>query len=195
MVNPAVQASIHLASELAQVAAELRRITVQVHCDGLGSGSGVIWSPGGLVVTNAHVVGGPRNRVTLTDGRELRAELLLRDTQLDLAALRVPLSDYLSARLRDPRSLRVGELVVAVGNPLGEVGALSVGLVHVRSARLLAADIRLAPGNSGGPLADVTGRVVGISSMVVDGLGVAVPSDVVQRFLSALPRQALAEGA
>jgi len=194
-MNPAARVGIHLASDLGEIISELRRIVVQVHSERIGGGAGVIWSPDGLVVTNAHVAASPWNHVTLPDGREFDAELLRRDPGLDLAALRVPVADYLSARLRDAQSLRAGELVVAVGNPLGEVGAASVGVVHMRSSRFLAADIHLAPGNSGGPLADACGRVVGINCMVVNGLGLAIPSNVVQRFLASSWRRAKAESA
>jgi serine protease Do len=77
----------------------------------------------------------------------------------------------------------VGELVVAVGNPLGFVGALTTGVVHAPTRRWVHADVRLAPGNSGGPLADARGRVIGINTMIAGGLALAVPSNSVTRFL------------
>jgi serine protease Do len=87
--------------------------------------------------------------------------------------------------MRDSRTLAVGELVVAAGNPFGLVGAVTAGLVHRCNARWVIADVRLAPGNSGGPLADAEGRVVGINSMVAGGLALAVPTAVVSAFLNA----------
>ncbi|HUQ80412.1 MAG TPA: trypsin-like peptidase domain-containing protein, partial [Gemmatimonadaceae bacterium] len=91
--------------------------------------------------------------------------------------------------LGHPTDLRTGDLVLALGNPLGITGALALGVVHAverrRGApRWLRADIRLAPGNSGGPLADARGRVVGVNTLIANGLGVAVPVTTVLRFLS-----------
>lgn len=83
--------------------------------------------------------------------------------------------------------LRVGELVVGVGNPMRVVGAVSTGIIHAGFAgkdKWVQADIRLAPGNSGGPLANADGRVVGINSMIVNGLALAIPTHVVERFLN-----------
>src|SRR6185295_6562166 len=80
-------------------------------------------------------------------------------------------------------ALRVGELVMAVGNPLGFVGALTTGVVHALTRRWVHADVRLAPGNSGGPLADARGRVIGINTMIAGGLALAVPSNSVMQFL------------
>src|SRR5204863_7755459 len=92
--------------------------------------------------------------------------------------------------VRDGSTLRIGELVVAVGHPRGIRGAAAMGIVHAlgpRDApghrRWIRADVRLAPGNSGGPLADASGRVVGVNTMVAHGLGLAIPSSAVERFL------------
>jgi serine protease Do len=104
--------------------------------------------------------------------------------------LTVAAADLPAAVIGDSDALRVGELVFAVGNPLGVSGALTAGIVHTMGLTEMAdgrpwvqADIRLAPGNSGGPLADAQGRVIGINSMIVGGLALAVPSRVVERFL------------
>jgi serine protease Do len=88
-----------------------------------------------------------------------------------------------AAEIGDSGALRVGEVVLAVGNPLGLVRALSAGLVHAVGPRAIHADLRLAPGNSGGPLADAEGRVVGLNAMIVGGLAVAVPSREARRFV------------
>ena len=87
--------------------------------------------------------------------------------------------------VRSSSDVAPGELAVAVGNPLGLVGALTAGLVQRCNARWVVADVRLAPGNSGGPLADGAGRAIGINSMVAGGLALAVPSDAVTAFLAA----------
>lgn len=122
--------------------------------------------------------------IRLQDGRTCRAELLRRDRDTDLAALRIPVHGIEHARLRDSRTLRTGEVVVAVGHPMGEAGAVSFGIVHAASrGPWIEADIRLAPGNSGGPLAEASGNVVGINCMVRNGMGVAISTAAIERFL------------
>jgi serine protease Do len=150
-----------------------------------------VWRADGLIVTNAHVVRGPGAVVELADGRVLDARVTARDARRDLATLTIPAADLRAAIPGDPRTLRPGELVLAVGNPLGVVGALAVGVVHAvearrdgRGPRLIRADVRLAPGNSGGPLADARGRVIGVNTMIAGGLGCAVPTTVVERFVA-----------
>jgi serine protease Do len=106
------------------------------------------------------------------------------DPRQDLAALRVEATDLPAATIGDSDALRVGELVLAMGNPLGLTGVLTTGIIHeVSSQKWIMADVRLAPGNSGGPLADARGRVIGINTMIANGLGVAIPSKAVERFL------------
>lgn len=193
-VNQSALASISLADELAAVAERLRECTVEVRGPGPARGSGVIWRPDGLIVTNAHVATSPRASVELADGRVFDAELVRRDPRHDLAAMQIAASALPSAQVRDASSLRTGELVLAVGNPMGVTGAFAVGVVSTvpsRSDVLMRADIRLAPGNSGGPLADADGRVVGINSMVVNGFGVAVTSMAVGRFIASGSRQTI----
>ncbi|MBC8122776.1 MAG: trypsin-like peptidase domain-containing protein [Gemmatimonadaceae bacterium] len=174
------------AGAFALVAERLRRSTVQVRTGSSGRGSGVIWRPDGLIVTNAHVAGRARATVELSDGRAFEAVVVARDPERDLAALTVPACDLPAAVRGDAEKLRVGELVLAVGYPLGLDGALTVGIVHALDSRKwVQADVRLAPGNSGGPLADAAGRVIGINTMIANGLGLAVPSNVVEQFLGA----------
>jgi len=174
---------------LSALAGRLREITVQVHGEPAGIGSGVLWSRDGLIVTNAHVVRG-RVSVVLPGGRAVQARLLARDPERDLAALAIDAHALVPAEIGDSDSLRVGELVVAVGNPLGLSGAVTAGLIHAIGPRrpagpsLIQADLRLAPGNSGGPLADACGRVIGINSMIAGGLALAVPSSLVARFVA-----------
>jgi serine protease Do len=175
---------------LGETAERVRRFTVLVQPGGRGSGSGVLWSSDGLIVTNDHVARGPRAKVTLWDGREFEAEVAARDQRRDLAALRISAADLAVAPDGDSSHLRAGEIVLAVGNPLGFLGALTTGVIHavgplrgLGSRPWVQSDVRLAPGNSGGPLTDVEGRVVGINSMVAGRLALAIPSNEVRRFL------------
>jgi serine protease Do len=178
-----------LAQDLAAVAARLRAVTVHVRGRGrgAGSGSGVVWRPG-VVVTNAHVASGRSFVVETGEGAVREAELVASDARRDLAVLRVATDRLPVAVLATPGALRVGALVIAVGNPLGLSGAVTTGIVHAlpaprRGAALILADLRLLPGNSGGPLADATGRIVGVNAMIMRGLAAAIPSDAVERYL------------
>src|SRR5690349_13010222 len=119
---------------LGEVAERLRRGTVQVRAGRRerGGGSGVVWDAGGLILTNAHVARAPELEVELWDGRVLRAKVTSKDPRRDLAALRVDASGLEAAALGDSDAVRTGELVIAVGNPLGFAGALSTGTVHSR---------------------------------------------------------------
>jgi serine protease Do len=183
-----------LDAALEDVADRLRRVTVQVRAGSRSAGAGVVWLRRGLVVTNAHVATGTAAEVVLPDGRALEGRLLARDPRRDLAAFALPAGDHAAAIRADARGLRPGELVVAVGHPLGVAYAAALGIVHRAPnggrgpGAWLQADIRLAPGNSGGPLADAAGRIVGINAMIVGGLGFAVPTHVVERFVHEIDR-------
>ena len=177
---------------LGEIADRLRRLTVLVRPGGSkGNGSGVLWSSDGLIVTNAHVAQGARAEISLWDGREFRAEVTSRDARRDLAALRISAGELFAAEAGDSSRVRPGEVAIAVGNPLGFVGALTTGVVHaVGPIRGLGwqswvqSDVRLAPGNSGGPLADARGRIIGINAMVAGRLALAIASNEVTRFLN-----------
>jgi serine protease Do len=179
---------------------KLRRVTVQVKpvqmsAQRNASGSGVIWSRDGVIVTNAHVVEGAGRSgardsgiadVELWDGRRLPAKIVRRDRRRDLAALHIQTSGLPAVTAGDSNALRVGELVIAVGNPLGFIGAASTGVVHgFANGAWVVSQLRLAPGNSGGPLANARGEVVGINTMIGGGLAFAIPSRSVTQFLSA----------
>jgi serine protease Do len=182
-----------LSAQFEALARSLRASTVRVHDErGRGSGSGLVWDASGLVVSNAHVVRGRTATIEFGTAGRAEAEVVRRDDARDLAALRVRTSspELVPAAIRDSGTLVPGELVIAVGNPLGFVGAVTAGLVQRCNARWVVADVRLAPGNSGGPLADTAGRVVGINSMIANGLALAVPSAAVREFLgAAAPRR------
>jgi serine protease Do len=175
---------------LGEIAEQLRRATVLIHSENRSDGSGIIWSSDGSIVTNAHVVRGSRASIQLWDNRAFEATIASRDPRRDLAALRIAASNLPAVSAADSSQIRPGELVIAIGNPLGFVGALSTGVIHavgplrgMGSQKWVQAGVRLAPGNSGGPLADVRGRVIGVNTMVVVGLALAIPSNTVRDFL------------
>jgi serine protease Do len=145
----------------------------------------VIWRDG-LVVSNAHVAVGNVHSLEFFDGRKAQGKLVARDTDSDLAAIKADTGGMPAAAVRSARELRAGEMVIAVGNPWDGDGALSAGILHRAAGTqpVIFADIRLAPGNSGGPLADAQGNVIGINSAIFRGLGCAVTSDAVLEFLA-----------
>ncbi|WP_445638355.1 Peptidase S1 [Nostoc sp. DSM 114161] len=169
--------------ELSAVATKLRQSTVKVKTSATAVGSGVIWQADGLIITNAHVATSNRATVELSDGRVFAAVRSHFDPQQDLAALKINATDLNTATIGDSDKLRVGELVLGVGNPLADTGAVTMGIVHGNHPRTVMADLQLYPGNSGGPLADCLGRVVGINTMIVNNLAVAIPSNTVNRLL------------
>jgi serine protease Do len=180
-----------LSRELTELAAALRRSTVEVRSGGTGSGSGIIWQTNGLIVTNAHVARTDQVTIEFDDGRAVDGFVAARDPRRDLAAIEIEAAGLTLpvASIGHPTDLRTGDIVVALGHPLGIVGAIAFGVVHAVEAqrgapRWIRADIRLAPGNSGGPLADARGRIVGVNTLIANGLGVAVPVTSVMRCLA-----------
>ncbi|HBY96522.1 MAG TPA: peptidase S1, partial [Chloroflexi bacterium] len=178
-----------LAEALADVAQRVQHSLVLVQSGPRGSGSGIIWRPNGVVVTNHHVVAHGRPRITLADDREFAARVVVNDPEADLAVLQLDALGLPAVTIGDSRHLRVGQLVLAVGNPWGQRGLVTAGVVSGlgetaaqgtrRAVPYIRSDVGLAPGNSGGPLVDATGAVIGINSMIVGGdLSVAIPSHV-----------------
>ncbi|HEY7304172.1 MAG TPA: trypsin-like peptidase domain-containing protein [Bryobacteraceae bacterium] len=178
-----------------RVAEALRRSTVQVRSGNgysQGNGSGAVIRPE-QIITNAHVLHGSL-RIDSWEGKTVAASVLKVDRRRDLALLSAPGLDAPAASLGDSDRLRPGMPLFAIGNPLGFIGAVSSGVVHalgpiapnaLGGLSWIQADIRLAPGNSGGPLADFQGQIVGLNTMVVSGgLALAVPSRAVQAFLA-----------
>lgn len=192
-LNPETLTGIKIGISVSSVADWLRSITVQIGGAGCARGSGVVWHSDGLIITNAHVAKGRMQSVEFSDGRHMVAREVARDAGVDLAALKVELSDLPAAFVRSAREVQPGELVIAIGNPRDGAGAVSTGIVHQSSGpnTCILANIRIAPGNSGGPLADARGYLIGINSAIIGGLGCAVTSDVVQEFL----RSAMLEAA
>jgi S1-C subfamily serine protease len=185
-------------SLLAQLSDELRGVVARVSPSILsigharGQGSGFVLTPDGLLVTNSHVVAGARGPVTagLADGRSAEATLVGTDPATDLAVLRVPLSDLAPLALLQAEQLAIGQLVLAIGNPLRFERSVSLGVVSAVDRALPSAeggllegliqtDAAINPGNSGGPLVDVRGAVAGINTAMIpraQGLGFAVPA-------------------
>ncbi|MEM8712239.1 MAG: trypsin-like peptidase domain-containing protein, partial [Planctomycetota bacterium] len=159
-----------------------------------GQGSGVILDEDGLIATNAHVVRGSSSlKVILVDGRDFDAKIVGLDNDTDLALLRISAAGLQAARLRTERPARVGEWVIAVGNPLGLGHSVTAGIVSGEGRNqgltnydnFLQTDAAINPGNSGGPLVDLDGEVIGINTAVVDtrrggqGIGFAIPAQMV----------------
>src|ERR671916_3024125 len=171
---------------------------VQVRSWGRGAGAGVIWDAEGLVLTNHHVVAsgrrGSRVQVVLHDGRTFDAEVVKRGRDLDLALLRIEEApgDLPATPVGDSGTLRVGQLVYAIGHPWGRLGAVTAGIVSgvdvVRGpggkARYVQSDVALAPGNSGGPLLNARGEVVGINAMIFGRLALSIPSNAASAWLA-----------
>ena len=175
-----------------RLAESLRRSTVHIRiASGRqgGTGSGIALT-NDRVLTNAHVIGSGPITVEWWEGKETNATVIKVDRRRDLALLQVPKLQAPPATLGDSGRLKAGTPVIAVGNPLGFIGALSSGVVHALrpitggGPKWVHADVRLAPGSSGGPLADFEGQVIGINTMIVSsGLALAIPSRTAQSFL------------
>jgi S1-C subfamily serine protease len=183
-----------LNDELAGAVARAQQSVVQVRDRSRGAGAGTIWHPDGLIVTNAHVVRSGAVQVALSDGRVLPATLIARDDQRDLAALSVEANGLPVIEPGSSRRLQPGQWVFAVGHPWGITNAATGGIVIGTGNRLpelpmisndwVVVDLHLRPGNSGGPLVDVGGRLVGVNTMITGpSVGMAVAVDAVKDFL------------
>ena len=183
-----------LNAEMSTTIERVRPSLVEIANGGGGVGAGTIWHPGGLIVTNAHVVVGRRNlKVTLADGRALPARLLAHDVGLDLAALKIDAKDLPTIALGRSKRLQPGQWVLALGHPWGVRGAVTAGVViglgpHpegiMGQRNLIQVNLPLRPGHSGGPLIDAHGRLVGINTMMNGPeVGLAVPVHEATSFL------------
>ena len=166
-----------------------------------GLGSGFIVSPDGLILTNAHVVrGGGDVVVRLTDKREFKAKVIGADLQTDVAVLKVDATGLPTVKIGDPSAVRVGEWVVAIGSPYGFDNSVTAGIVSAKGRALpdgtyvpfIQTDVAVNPGNSGGPLFNMRGEVIGINSQIYSrtggyqGLSFAIPMDVAANVQSQL---------
>ena len=187
--------SLSLSEQFSELLAELRQSLVIVQAKRFGAGAGIIWNEGGLLLTNNHVVGRKSSaRVVLSDDRQVSAHVVARDPEIDLALLQLADIDLPAAPIGDSTKLRAGDLVFTLGHPWGRRNSATVGVVsHLSTARtrgkrglipIIRTDAQLAPGNSGGPLLNAAGEVIGINTMVINGnQGVAVPSAVALDFV------------
>ena len=182
-----------LNDEMAALVQMVSRSLVEVRDGHRGGAGGTIWLPDGLIVTNAHVVSRSHAQVTLPDGRTRDARLLARDSSRDLAALVVDAEDLCPIPLGDSTLLEPGQFVIALGHPWGVKGVATAGVImgadsgHLRisySPGFVAVNLPLRPGNSGGPLVDSEGRLVGINSIMTGpDTGLAIPVNVAKDFL------------
>ncbi len=187
-----------LNDEQAALIERIQSSLVQINNGRRGIGAGVIWQSDGIIVTNAHVIRRRDLEVTFSDGRTLPARLLAYDQDNDIAALSVDATDLPAIELGDSTQLQPGQLVLALGHPWGITSAATAGVLLGAGARWpempgsgrewVAVSLRLRPGNSGGPLVDASGRLLGINTIMTGPeMGMAVPVNVVKKFM----RQAL----
>jgi len=177
----------------AAVAARVTPSVVTVGQHG-GNGAGVIWRENGVVVTNRHVVRGNRALVVLADGRRYEGAVVARHPERDLAIITIEAEGLPAVEVGDSATVRPGQLALAIGHPIGFRHAVTAGVVVAagqaatlegpRTGDWLQTDVTLLPGNSGGPLVDAHGRVIGINTMVSGALSLAVPSQAVERFVA-----------
>jgi serine protease Do len=192
---------------LMQVVKRVQPSIVQVAKEGRGAGTGIVWKADGReghIITNNHVVpdDATKIQVHLSDGRSLDAKVIDRHKKLDVAMLFVEGDNLQAVEVANSASLRVGEWVFAVGNPWGQRGVVTAGIISGVSLpkttesegelpiRYIKSDVILAPGNSGGPLLNADGMVVGVNAMVFGGdLAVSIPSNVVSSWIAGLSRR------
>ncbi len=183
---------LELNKEMAFLVENVRQTLVEVN-DGRGGAAGIIWHPQGLVITNAHIISRGQAKVALKDGRKLDARVLACDRERDLAALSIDAEGLPAIALGDSSLLSTGQFVVALGHPWGIHGVATAGIImgfgadHLKisyAPDLVAVNLPLRPGNSGGPLVDVEGRLIGINTMMTGpDTGLAIPVNLAKTFL------------
>lgn len=191
-VTPALR-GLAISEAIADLTAAIKPSVVLIG-QGNGHGAGVIWRSDGIVITNRHVLRDDRVDVVLDDGRKLTGIVAARHPDRDLAIVKVAAEGLPAARLGDSSTVRPGQLVVAVGHPPGLRSAATIGIVVAagqaatlegpRTGDWLQTDVTLRPGNSGGPLIDASGAVIGINTMVSGRLSLSIPSSTVEHFVA-----------
>ncbi len=200
--------SAAVTGSVARVAPAVAHIRVEQprrgRAGGEGSGSGFLITPDGYLITNSHVAGGAKAiEVTLSDGRTVSAEIVGDDPDSDLAVLKVAAADLAWCRLGDSAGVRVGQIAIAIGSPYGFRHTVTAGIVSAlgrsmrgRTGRLLdnvlQTDAALNPGNSGGPLVDARGEVIGVNTAVIlaaQGICFAIAASTAERVAVALIRE------
>ena len=185
-----------------QLRSSVAQIIGEAGPHGPAVGAAIAWADGGrsmrtgLFVTSAHVIRSPRMTVVTPDGRRVPGELVWQERRRDIALVRAPAAAMPPVRTADPLAMRPGSLVVAIGHPFGLVDAISTGVLQSvgelpleldfdgRQMRWVQADVRLGPGNSGGPLANADGQVIGVAAMIVAGMALAVPAPDVEALVA-----------
>lgn len=211
---------VEIAEKLTPAVVAVRNYAISNGREALqGGGSGVIFTTDGYVITNEHVVDGAQKlTVVLSDKRELDAKLIGKDERTDLAVLKIEAEgEYTAAPLGNSSNLKVGQLVVAIGSPLGYAGTVTSGIVSAvdrvvdsdgKRFKMIQTDAAINPGNSGGPLFNRYGEVIGITSMkevytqneygqqiAVEGLGYAIPIDTAKPIIQQLMEKGKVERA
>ncbi|HWS83359.1 MAG TPA: trypsin-like peptidase domain-containing protein [Ktedonobacteraceae bacterium] len=198
--TPSSPLSDSFSYSLKEIIEKSQASVVQVRGEGHGAGAGFVWHEKGAIVTNYHVVANARTRleVELRDGRLLEANVVDSDPNLDLALLNIPADKLPALPIGDSSKLRIGDLVFAIGHPWGQRGVVTSGVVNAlskgrlydgdRQLEYIKSDVQLAPGNSGGPLLNAQGYVVGINAMITRGdFSIAIPSNVLSKWAAQLP--------
>ncbi len=181
-----------ISTAIAAVADRVRQ-SVPVVLGRGGNGAGVVWRPDGQIVTNAHVVRDDRVDVLFSDGRRFTGIVAARHPDRDIAVIKIAADDLPAVEVGDSSTVRPGQFAIAIGHPVGFREAVTAGIIVAagqaatqggpRTGDYLQTDVTLLPGNSGGPLLDAWGRVIGINSMVSGRLSLAIPSQAVERFV------------
>lgn len=199
-----------LADAAATVVQQVQRSLVVLHNGRHGVGAGIIWAQADprqaaeqdfYILTNQHVIANGRDvRAAVEGGTEYPTQVVAQDEEVDLALLRIRAQGLPVAKIGDSQALRIGQWVMAIGHPWGQRGFVTAGMVsgllkaHTngprRSVEVIRSDARLAPGNSGGPLVDAGGAVIGINTMIVGGdQGIALAGQVACEFVAQALRQ------
>ncbi|MGB0388120.1 MAG: S1C family serine protease [Ardenticatenaceae bacterium] len=205
-IGDGMKINAQLSSGLVKIIERTQPSVVEVVSEERGVGAGVIWRADGAILTNHHVVAGKRGiKIRLPDGRAFDAKVINSNSRLDLALLEVNAKGLPAVLVDDSSKLRVGELVLAIGHPWGQRHFVTAGIVSGlgsvkvasdgQTAQYIRSDVRLAPGNSGGPLLNARGAVVGINAMIFGGdLSVAIPSHVASKWVAGLPSRRVSLG-